>query len=85
MNRDKKTGTSLGCKTVVEFANKIVESFKQNDIIGSIKANDKGFLQIKVKDSFVEASVNGLIKDLTFPEVQKQKIVVDFSSPNIAK
>jgi len=26
-----------------------------------------------------------MINDLKFPEVPKQKIVVDFSSPNIAK
>lgn len=85
MNKNKKEGTAFGCKTVVEFAEKIVENFFENDIIGSIKSNEKGFLQIKVKDQFVEAKINEFVQGLHFPEIQKQKIVVDFSSPNIAK
>ena len=48
-------------------------------------ANKKGFLQIKLKDKFVEDRVNDLLYSMTFPETKKQKVVVDFSSPNIAK
>jgi len=29
-NKDKKAGTSLGCKTVEEFAQRIVDSFEEN-------------------------------------------------------
>lgn len=53
MNKDKKTGLSFGCKTVNEFADKVVQNFFENDVIGSIKANEKGFIQIKVNDKFV--------------------------------
>jgi arginyl-tRNA synthetase len=70
---------------VVEFAKRIEENFIENEYVSSIKANEKGFLQIKVKDTYVEESINDLILDLTFPEIKKQKVVVDFSSPNIAK
>jgi len=85
VNRNKKEGTSFGCKTVAEFAQRVAQSYYENDYIGSIKANDKGFLQIRVKDSFVEERVNSLVQDLTYPEIKKQKVIVDFSSPNIAK
>lgn len=85
INKNKKEGTAFGCKTVAEFARKAADHFQENEFVGSVTANEKGFLQIKVKDSFVEERVNSLVQDLTFPEVPKQKVVVDFSSPNIAK
>ena len=85
MRKNKKEGQSCGCKTVAEFAAKVAEHFYENEYIGSIKANDKGFLQIKVKDAFVEEKVNEMMADLSYPEPRKTKVVVDFSSPNIAK
>jgi|JI10StandDraft_1071094.scaffolds.fasta_scaffold906139_3 arginyl-tRNA synthetase len=85
VHKNKKEGTAFGCKTVPEFAKKIEEGFIDNPYVGSVIANPKGFLQIKLKDSFIEDQVNQLMNDLSFPEVKKQKVVVDFSSPNIAK
>ena len=85
VHKNKKEGTSFGCKNVVEFAKKIEENFFENEYVSSLKANEKGFLQIKLKDQFVEGRVNDLIYDMTFPDQRKQKVVVDFSSPNIAK
>ena len=67
MRKNKKEGTSCGCKTVAEFANKVTEHFYENEFVGSIKANEKGFLQIKVKDSFIEEKVNELITDMSYP------------------
>lgn len=85
VHRNKKEGNTFGCKTVVEFARKATESFFENEYISVMQANEKGFLQIKLKDRFIEEQVNDLILDLTFPQIQRQKVVVDFSSPNIAK
>lgn len=53
VHRNKKEGTSFGCKTVVEFAKKATEGFHENEYISSIEANEKGFLKIKVKDQFI--------------------------------
>lgn len=54
-------------------------------MIGSISVHDKGFIRIKVKDSLIESQINSMMESLSFPEQQKQKIIVDYSSPNIAK
>lgn len=61
-NKDKKLGTSLGCKSVEEFAQKIVDNFYENDTIKSISVHDKGFIRIKVKDSLVEEQINSIME-----------------------
>lgn len=61
MNKDKKTGVSLGCKTVEEFAQKIVDSFYENDVIQEISVHDKGFIRIRVKNTLVEEQINSMI------------------------
>ena len=38
-HRNKKEGTTFGCKTVVEFAKIIEANFYENEFIGSIRAN----------------------------------------------
>ena len=47
VHRNKKEGTTFGCKTVVEFAKKAAEGFHENDYISVVQSNEKGFLQIK--------------------------------------
>lgn len=53
VHKNKKEGTSFGCKTVVEFAKKIEENNFENPYVSSMTANNKGFLQIKLNDKFV--------------------------------
>lgn len=64
MNKDKATGTAFGCKNVEEYAKKIVESFHENEIIGSMSVHDKGFIRIKVKDELIESHINEMINSL---------------------
>ena len=85
MNKDNKTGDSLGCKSVEEFAQKIVDSLHENDVIQSLAVHDKGFIRIKVKEELIEKQINGMMESLEYPDKQEKMIVVDFSSPNIAK
>ena len=85
VHKNKQEGTSFGCKSVVEFAKKIEENHFENEYVSSVTANKKGFLQIKLKDKFVQERVNELMYNMSFVDAKKQKVVVDFSSPNIAK
>lgn len=58
VHKNKKEGHTFGCKSVAEFAKKIEENFTENEYVSSLKANQKGFLQIKLNDKFVEEKVN---------------------------
>ena len=67
MNKDKKTGISLGCKSVEEFAQKIVDSLYENEVIQELQVHDKGFIRIKVKNSLIEQQINSMIESLEYP------------------
>lgn len=85
VNKDKKTGTSFGFKTLQEFAQHIVDAMEPNGVIRTLKANEKGFIQVWLADELIEGEVNQLLRGIHYPEVKKQRVIVDFSSPNIAK
>lgn len=67
MNKDKKTGISLGCKSVEEFAQKIVDNLYENEVIQELQVHDKGFIRIKVKNSLIEQQINSMIESLEYP------------------
>ncbi|CAD8197844.1 unnamed protein product [Paramecium pentaurelia] len=85
-NQFKKQNLFGDLKTEVEVAQKIASTECQDNIIQKIEAIDKGFLTIQLNDKFIEDEINALLMNgLKFPLEKKQKVVVDFSSPNIAK
>ena len=49
--------------------------------------NEQGFLSIKISDNYLEEQVNKILSsnDLNYKTAEKKTVVVDFSSPNIAK
>ncbi|XP_072923379.1 arginine--tRNA ligase, cytoplasmic isoform X1 [Hemitrygon akajei] len=70
-----------------EIAQKIVDNIPKNEIIESIDIAGPGFINVNLKREFVsklltDLLVNGVQPPLVGP---KKKVVVDFSSPNIAK
>lgn len=85
MNLNKKEGLSLGCKSLTEFAERVIASLPANKVISTAKTNEKGFIQIWLHDELIEAEVNQLLGGVVYPLHQKQRIAIDFSSPNIAK
>lgn len=84
-NLNKKEGKVEG--TLAEFALKIASALpEKNGVIERLESNDKGFIKAWTDSSLVENQVNSMLVDgIKYPEVKKEKVVVDFSSPNIAK
>ncbi|GCB60824.1 hypothetical protein scyTo_0006943 [Scyliorhinus torazame] len=71
----------------VEIAKQIINNIPKNDIIEKVEIAGPGFVNVHLKKEFVSK----LLTDLLVNGVQpppvgpKKKVVVDFSSPNIAK
>ncbi len=76
------SGTDL---TTKEIAEQVIAIIPENDIIDSFIVPEKGQVQIFVKPQYVVSKVDDIVLGLVAPSCEKQKIVVDFSSPNIAK
>ena len=71
-----------------EIAKQIVENLNVADLCQTPEIAGPGFINLKIKPSYLEGALSGIQKDprLGVEKAQKpQKIVVDFSSPNIAK
>ncbi len=69
-------------------ADKIVAHFDTNEMIETLSVAGPGFINIKLRPSFLASQIQAVLKDprLGVPLPEKvQKIVIDFSSPNIAK
>ncbi|EGR29993.1 hypothetical protein IMG5_144670 [Ichthyophthirius multifiliis] len=88
-NKDKKTKLAFGLSDVKDLCKKIIECHNKEEkenIIEQLGMTEQGFITLKLKDQTLQEEVNTIIRHgLQFPLLQKQKILVDFSSPNIAK
>lgn len=71
--------------TPAEVGTKVIANFPANPLVGKIDAMN-GFLNITLSTNYLEQTVTDLVQHgCQPPMVQKLKIMVDFSSPNIAK
>ena len=68
------------------LAQTIIDKFDMNDI-EEIEVAGPGFINITLKKAYLSAELNQQLEDpkLGAPTVKRQKIIVEFSSPNIAK
>ena len=94
---DYQVNAAMGLATSVgmnprECASKIVEKLlpKISDYMEEPEIAGPGFINLRFKQNYLAGAVYGMANDangrLGLPETsKKQKIVVDFSSPNIAK
>ena len=74
-----------------DVAAKIVEKLEfhgDDDIFSKIEIAGPGFINLHLKDAFVSEQLNGMAGDtdrLGVPKASPQTVVVDYSSPNVAK
>ena len=73
-----------------EVATKILSNVSENEIIEKLEIAGPGFVNIFIKKSFVSAQIHDLLQHgvrapLLHEDPKDNRVVVDFSSPNIAK
>ena len=70
-----------------EIANTLVENFAENDIIEKLEIAGPGFINIYLKNSFLNEEIKKVENekyDFSFLNTDKT-VIIDYSSPNIAK
>ncbi|XP_072517868.1 arginine--tRNA ligase, cytoplasmic [Salminus brasiliensis] len=70
-----------------EIAEKIVQNIPDNELIERVEIAGPGFINVHLKKAFVSKLLTGLLLNGVQPPPldRKKKVIVDFSSPNIAK
>ena len=70
-----------------DVATKVVKNVPDNDLIEKLEVAGPGFVNIYLKKSFILASLSSILETGVKPPTigPKKKVIVDFSSPNIAK
>ena len=70
-----------------DVANNVVKNVPANDLIEKLEVAGPGFVNIYLKKSFIESSLSTMLEKGVLPPAtgQRKKVIVDFSSPNIAK
>lgn len=70
-----------------EIAQKIINAMPENDIIGKVEIAGAGFINVFLKKDTVSHLISDILKNgVNPPDVgRSKKVVIDMSSPNIAK
>nr|XP_033323493.1 arginine--tRNA ligase, cytoplasmic [Megalopta genalis] len=71
----------------IEVAKSIITKIENSDMIDRFEVAGGGFINIFLKRKFAQIALSNLVKcgKALPPYTKKQKVIVDFSSPNIAK
>lgn len=70
-----------------EIATTLVENFKENDLIEKLEIAGPGFINIHLKNNFLNSEVKKIDNekyDFSFLNID-ETVIIDYSSPNIAK
>ena len=80
--------SSIGIKTSPrDVANNIMSKVEESALVSKLEVAGAGFINIYLKQEFAQTILSSLVKTgkMFPPYTRKQKVIVDFSSPNIAK
>jgi arginyl-tRNA synthetase len=84
----KKVKQRLGLKNPREFGNYIINQVNNNINVSKMELAGPGFINITLSDKYLENFIN-LITKLNQPIFNKidheKKVIIDYSSPNVAK
>lgn len=80
-------GKSLGFASPVALAEAIKEALPPNDMIGDVTIAPTGFINVRLKTSWLTQQLASDIigAEIEYEDPPRKRVVVDFSSPNIAK
>ncbi|VDK80034.1 unnamed protein product [Onchocerca ochengi] len=81
--RLKQNGQNI---TPQEVAQTVVDNLPKCDRIEKMEVSGPGFINIFLNRNWIAASITNIaLKHIEIPIIEKRRVVVDFSSPNIAK
>jgi len=82
----KDHGKGLGYDSPLKVAEAIKNALPANDIIGAITVAPQGFVTVKLSESWLTKQVSDILgSEIEYRDLPRKRVVVDFSSPNIAK
>jgi len=82
----KDHGKGLGYDSPLKVAEAIKNALPANDLIGAITVAPQGFVTIKLSESWLSNQVSHIVgSEIEYQDPPRKRVVVDFSSPNIAK
>ncbi|MGH8499537.1 MAG: arginine--tRNA ligase, partial [Methylococcales bacterium] len=70
-----------------QVAHNIIEAWEQTSMIAKMEIAGPGFINIFLDPAFISSEINQVLRDerLGVPLHPRQRVIVEFSSPNIAK
>eukprot|EP00971_Amphidinium_carterae_P047564 936709-Amphidinium_carterae.2 len=81
----KDHGKNLGFSSPMAIAEAIKAAMPENDIVGECTVSG-GFVNIMISSNWITKTVQGILEsEISYEDLPKKRVVVDFSSPNIAK
>lgn len=82
----KEHGKALDLASAPAVAEAIKAALPPNDMIADVVIGGPGFVTVKLKESWLNERVAAMISgDIECSDPPRKRVVVDFSSPNIAK